>query len=146
MADLGRLKKSRTAHKNVLQGLIVKAQNCMKEGPGEGTVEDVSAFVRTIKTKVNVITELNENLDVIDEVNIDGDIEETTHFERKIEKNVAEIEKYMKKKIHAVEKNEITNSASSIHKTVVKLPKIIIKKFSGIRFYGGNSKRLSRQP
>ena len=83
----------------------------MKEWLSEGIVEDVSAFLRTIKTKVNVITELNESfLDVIDEVIIEGDVEETTHFETEIEKNVAEIEKNMKKKIHPVEKNEVTNS------------------------------------
>ena len=95
----------------------------MKEGPGEGTVEDIGAFLRTIKTKVNVITELNENfLNVIDEVNIEGDINEAMHFKMKIEKKAAENEKYKKKKIHPVEKNEVTNSVSSIHKTGVKLP------------------------
>ena len=107
-----------------IQGLIVKAQNCMKEGPGEGTVEDIGAFLRTIKMKVNLITELNENfLNVIDEVNIEGAINEAMHFKMKIEKKVAENEKYKKKKIHPVEKNEVTNSVSSIHKTGVKLPK-----------------------
>ena len=97
-----------------------------------------------------MITELNESfLDVIDEVIIEGDVEETTHFETEIEKNVAEIEKNMKKKIHPVEKNEVTNSVSSIHKTGAKLPKIIIKKFSGDpikKFSGDPIKKFSGDP
>ena len=128
-AELSRLKKSRTANKNVLKGLIVKAQNAMKDGPGAGTTDDVTAFLKTIRKKITVIEALNgQILAVIAEENIEEDIEESTNFDTKIEKDVAAIEKAISP---VVEKNEVTNHGSTFNKTGVKLPKIIIKKFSG---------------
>ena len=72
--ELTRLKKSRGAHKNVLQGLIVKAQNAMKEGPGEDQ-DQVNAILRTVKAKEAVIAGLNEKIvDLIDENDIEVDV------------------------------------------------------------------------
>ena len=60
-AELTRLKKSRSAHRNVLQGLIVKAQNAVKDGPGEDA-DHVNAIMRTMKAKEAVIAGLNDKI------------------------------------------------------------------------------------
>ena len=60
MAELTRLKKSRSAHKNVLQGMITKAQNSMKVGPGEKNIDEVRSYLKAVKEKEIVIAELNE--------------------------------------------------------------------------------------
>ena len=77
MADSGRLRKSRSAHRNVLNGLIVKVQNLIKEGPGEGVNEDITATLRLVKVKESVIANINDKiLDSIAEDDIEIDVEE----------------------------------------------------------------------
>ena len=97
--EVGRLKKSRSAQKNVLQGLIVKTQNLMKEGPGEGQEDDVNAMLQLIKTKKDVIANLNDKIcDLIEEDDIEADVEACTVFDVKIGKDLAAIDRYMKMK------------------------------------------------
>ena len=137
MADLSRSKKSRSAQKNVLQGLAVKAQNYVKEGPGEGSIDDINATLKMIKKKLSVIADLNEKiLEKIDENELETDVEESTLFEMKIEKSLTEIEEITKRrfytKVDDVEPGvENTSFVAPHNKIGVKLPKIVMKKFFG---------------
>ena len=140
MSDLGRLKKSRSAQRNVVKGLIVKAQNLMKEGPGEGADEEVNAMLKLIKVKEDSIAKINEKmLDVIGEDDIEGEVEECTNFELKITIDITAIIDYVEKKRKSKDEaaipipSEFTEErfVTSHDKKGVKLQKINIKKFYG---------------
>ena len=140
MADLGRLKKSRTAHRNVLFGLITKAENFSKEGPGEGQDVDVNTTLKLVKAKEDVISKINEKIwDAVDEKDIETEIEECSSFEEKVMHRLAKLteyleEKKMKKAPVTLEgkKDSDSDSGYLMRETPgVKLQKIVIKKFSG---------------
>ena len=99
MSDLGRLKISRSTQRNVMKGLIVKAENLMKEGPDEGADEEVNAMLKLIKVKGDSIAKINEKmLDVIGEDDMEGEVEECTNFELKITIDNTAIIDYVEKK------------------------------------------------
>ena len=134
MAELGRLRRSRSAHRNVLNGLIVKVENLMKEGPGEGVNKDITATLRLVKVIANINDKI---LDSIAEDDIEIDVEQCANFDLKISKNLLEIENYVKKRtspateVKPVVKHGGSGDVPSSSNKGVKLPKIVIKKFIG---------------
>ena len=133
MTELTRWKKSRGAYRNVIKSLIVKAQDFMKEGPGERTIGEVDAILKLVKVKEGVIAELNSKiLGAIEEAEIDTDVKSAADFEIKIYQDLTEIERFLERKAVHLPTSDARQSinASSTNKGV-KLPKIVIKKFSG---------------
>ena len=132
---LSRLKKSRAAQRNVAKGLIVKAQNLMKEGPGEGSDDDVRAMLQLIKGKEDAIAQINQKvLEVIEENDIETDVEECTDFELKLTIDVTAIQDYMERKNKLKDAATVPKPERNVEshdKIGVKLQKINIKKFSG---------------
>ena len=143
--NLTRLKKSRGAQRKAVEQLIVKVQNFLKEGPGEGSLVEVDTHIGLVKAKETIIAGLNEKIwDVMDEKDIDGDVEECTNFELKLGKNLAEIATYEDERFGsrpgtvniAVEDWGVPRHRDKVAvgegvNTGVKLSKIVIKKFSG---------------
>ena len=130
--EVSRLKKSRSAHKNALSGLIVKANTAVNNDDKDG----VEAKLALIKTKAKVIEGLNERIqEKISEQDIEGDVEEATLFEETFVMEVLKLEKFIqqKKNIKATEdsKSKVSSSPDVKPKTSVTLPKIQIKKFTG---------------
>ena len=55
MAELSRMKKRRSANKNVIKGLILKARDRMVEGYDKLIIDEVNAFIKTMKAKEKLI-------------------------------------------------------------------------------------------
>ena len=83
------------------QGLLVKVQNYVKEGPGEGSIDDINATLKMIKKKLSVIAYLIEKiLETIDENELEGDVEVSTLFQMKIEKSLRELKEITKRRFN----------------------------------------------
>ena len=139
MADVGRLKKSRSANRNVVSGLVVKARDIVNgdDSGSEKKILEVQAILKTIEIKRNVITELDAKiLDAIGEEEMDEDVELATNFESKVIVEVSAIEEKLKPKKHLNVPSEIKNVRDvaekfEAKKAGVNLPKIVIKMFYG---------------
>ena len=130
MADISRLKKSRSANRNVLKGLVVKAKDAGARESNEKNQQEISSILKTIAVKQKVVAELDAKiLEVIEEDKIDEDVELGTDFEVKLTTDIAQIEKLLEVKKEPVDVPKQEQSA--LMKTGVKLPKICIKKFYG---------------
>ena len=136
--EVGRLKKKRSANKNVLLGLIVKAkERIIAGGDSESICSDVGVYLKNIKGKEKLIAATNEEiLNIIDDDKIEEDIDESTKFELAVTKGIGEIEKFLRKHEVKVKKEDTEldirkTSYALSPKIGVKLPKICIKKFTG---------------
>ena len=131
---LSRLRKSRSANRNVLLGLVTKAQDKMNEGGDEAVKTEVKVILQLIRCKEEAIIKTNEDImALIPEDKMEEDMEEATNFELKVKTRVFQIEDFLatlgqKEKLDGssgIERKERDGLAG------VKLPKIHIKKFSG---------------
>ena len=120
--------KKRTAAKDVVRGLIVRAKGAIQD---ESKVKDVQTYLKTIDTKLAAIEKWNDEiLNEVEDGAIATEMEESTNFEVSVMKEVDQIKqtvnsytvKSPKKEVHE-DKNE--------DKLNVKLRKLIIKKFYG---------------
>ena len=127
--------KKTSANKNVIKGLIVKARDRMVEGYDKLIIDEVNAFIKTIKAKEKLIEASNEEiLGLIDEENMEEGIEEATAVEVYITRDISQIEGFVKKYSVAEEdrKREVEYlNFTGNTKPGVNLPKICIKKFMG---------------
>ena len=140
MTEIGRLKKSRSANKNVLKGYIVKAKDATREEYNEKNRLDIESILKAVEIKRKVVVDLDAKiLELLEEENIEADIEEASLFELQLLSDVSPIENHLlenAKKASQAIKEEINTlrdqPASDRHfKASVKLPKIFIKKFYG---------------
>ena len=147
MADISRLRKKRSANRNVALGLFTKAKDFMAKDYSVENKEEIETLLKTIESK-ECIKDLDAQiLDVIDEKLIEEDIDVPTQFETKFNKYLLEITNYLlKNKDQDIKSESLFSSFSSRSvKAGVKLPKIIIKKFKETRLRGNNfMKRLRR--
>jgi len=144
MADISRLKKSRSANKNVVSGLIVKA----KEAITRNDVDDVAAKLAIIEAKMKLIEESDVKIQAeIDEDGIAQDVDDSVSFEETVMKDILAIKRFLVpvkvEVVKPVVEAEVTPKAEpvvgperSAHGDVraklgVALPKIQIKEFTG---------------
>ena len=143
MAELSRLRKSRSANRNVLKGFIVKAKNATQDEYTEENRVNIKAILKTMESKRKVVAGLDEKImDLLEEDAIDEDVDTTSNFELELDKDVALIVDYLDKKAEAVAKALVaeiraptafpgSERTSVSANASVKLPKISIKKFYG---------------
>ena len=82
MAELSRLRKSRSANRNVLKGFIVKAKNATQDEYTEENRVNIKAILKTIESKRKVVAGLDEKImDLLEEEAIDEDVDTTSNFE-----------------------------------------------------------------
>ena len=137
MAEVSRLKKSRSANKNALSGLIVKA----KEALTKDEVDVVTTKLMLVEAKKKVIDDLNVKIQaVIDEDEIETDVDEATLFEEVIATDVLSLERFVslsdaRTKEVPKQRPDAVGYALTPHDTRAKLgvavPKILIKEFKG---------------
>ena len=127
-----RIKKKRSASKNVVRGLVVKIKDIIDD---EGKRNEVLNMLKTIDTKMLAINALNDDiLNEIDEDELEVDMEEATKFEISIMTDIDKIKEILrieKESMNRIMKKEVSESPTSTLRGGVKLPKILIKKFSG---------------
>ena len=140
--EISRLRKSRSANRNIVLGLIVRADTAMKEDYNEETLIGVRAILRTIKDKEILLTGVNgEILNLVEEDKICEETEGAIEFELKAAKGVFRMEDFIQKygvmnpDNKANVKGENTSPAPTpkfiSSKVGVRLPKISIKRFIG---------------
>ena len=95
---LSRLRKSRSANRNVLLGLVTKAQDKMNEGGDEAVKTEVKVILQFISRKEEAIIKTNEDImALIPEDKMEEDMEEATNFELKVKTRVFQIEDFLAK-------------------------------------------------
>ena len=131
--ELSRMKKSRAANRNVLNNLVVKAEEIGRNGLDEEKRKHISDVLKAIEAKRRLINELDAKiLDTIEEEKIGEEVEDATAFELKTISSISAIERLLMIKKEPVEAAETTvNVRPSMTKSGVKLPKIDPKKFHG---------------
>ena len=93
--ELSRLRKKRSANRNVLLGLITKPKEYIDK---EATVTEVRARVQFVQEKKDLIAELNEQiLPLVEADKICDDIEEATVFDVKVKLNMSSGEEFLQK-------------------------------------------------
>ena len=133
MADISRLRKSRSANRNVVKGLIVKARDAVNTS----NFDQVEVILRTIENKRKIIVDLDSKiLDVIEEKDIDEDVDATTNFELSLDEDIFKIRKSLvpDKDVDKREekvKVDLPDDVVKPKSTGVNLPKIAIKRFNG---------------
>ena len=131
MAELTKLKKSRSAHRNAANKLVNKVTELMKEAINDDVRLDIEVLLRTLRSKEALLQKLDDDvLQLLDETKFDEDIDEATNVSLKLTRNIAVVENYLPK-IQKKEKKPIEMTGATNSTTGVKLPKIYIKKFSG---------------
>ena len=89
-----RIKKKRSASKNVVSGLVVKIKDIIDD---EGKRNDVQNMLKTIDTKMLAINALNDDiLNEIDEDELEVDMEEATKFEISIMTDIDKIKEILR--------------------------------------------------
>ena len=130
--ELNRLRKKRSANRNVLLGLTIKSKEYIDKEPGETTVTEVRARVQLVQEKKKLIAELNEQIiALIAEDKICDDIEETTVFDVKVHLNMSSVEEFLQKYQPDRKLNNAEAPKKRYYASGVKLPKIFIKRFTG---------------
>ena len=139
MTDLARWKKSRSANRNALSGLIVKAKTAMENS----SVDVVETKLMLVNNKWKLIEELNRKIeDALPDEEISDEIDEVTQFEETVTGDMMTLDKFVKaaEKTEANTRTERRSRPAGIHEELdsksklkmdVALPKIIIKDFSG---------------
>ena len=142
MAEVSRLRKKQSANRNVVDGLITKAKVAMDQGHTPDVVLQVAAYFKTIKTKEKVLAEINDSIcEVVEEEKIDETIEDAVAFEERIGADLSRIENFVMQEKMVGDGDKVGyrrsmhsptyESARGSPKVSVKLPKLIIKKFTG---------------
>ena len=86
--ELSRLRKKRSANRNVLLGLITQSKEYIDKEPGETIVTEVRVRVQLVQEKKYLIAELNKQIiTLVEEDKICDDIEESTVFDVKVKLN-----------------------------------------------------------
>ena len=76
--DLSRLRKSRSANRNVLKGMLLKIKETGHAGLNEQTRQEIADMLKVVSNNRKLIAELDRKvLDVIDEESIDEEVEKT---------------------------------------------------------------------
>ena len=132
---LSRLRKSRSANRNVVKGMIIKAKEVSQQEIDDEKRQEMGNFLRIIKMKQNRIVDLDIKIqDLIEEDKIDEDVEAAADFEFKIVCGISQIEKLVElEEREEVVAPEVANSPRAARATRggVKLPKMEPKKFKG---------------
>ena len=135
MAELGNLRKKQSANRNVVKGLIVKADGEIIKGRSVDTVGKVAAYLKTIKLKEKILSEVTDKIcDLGEEDKISETIEEAVEFEVKITEDVARLEDFISSDERKdVRKSEmgLSDGSHGAGKSRAKHPKMVIKKFLG---------------
>ena len=115
MADISRLKKKRSATKNVALGLFTKAKDFIAKDYSVENKKEIEILLKTIETKECIIKDLDAQiLDVIDENLIEEDIDVATQFETNFNKDSREITDYLSKhKDQDINSESLFSSSSS---------------------------------
>ena len=148
--EISRLRKSRSANRNIVLGLIVRADTAMTEDYNEETLIGVRAILRTIKDKEILLTGVHgEILNLDEEDKICEETEGAIEFELKAAKGVFRMEDFIQKYgvMNPDNKDNVKNTSPAPTpkfislKIGVRLPKISIK-----RFIGENASKESPSP
>ena len=126
--DLSRLRKRRSANRNVVRAWIVKAKDLMSKGHDDKNMNKVKAQLQAIIAKEKQIRvtddEIQEN---IDDDKLIEDIEEASEFDVEVRLEKIEIEAFLNKDKSFAAKSEM----SKFETPGVKLPKLTVKTFKG---------------
>ena len=96
VVDISRLKKKRSANRNVVRGLITKAKALISEEYNEGNRKQIQATLQVILAKEKGIRETDEDIqDAIDESMLSADIEEAAKFDLDVGIEKIGIEEYL---------------------------------------------------
>ena len=140
MSQISRLRKSRSAHRNLLNGLVVKAKEIAQVEDGvlnEKRRQDISDYLVAIESKRTVITELDGKiLDLVDEEDIEEEVENATKFDLKTISGVSAVKKLIEIKVVPKEEEtvrDVVNNPTPVRtaRSGVRLPKVEPKKFLG---------------
>ena len=131
MADLGNLKRRRTANRTVGERLIGKLNDVMSEETcSDDDRLELEATLGTIQNKLILIKTLDEEiLDNIPTEEFEAEIEAATNYEIMMTKQIKKAENFLKKSNDRDTDSTVTTKSTTAHS--VKLPKLFIKKFYG---------------
>ena len=131
--ELSKLKKKRTGHRNVVfKRLERKFSDIINPGIDKISEEECLQLVtvlETLREKERVLKELDERIiDLVDDDDIESEVDLATQFETDLKFLIQKVKKVLLK----VEQTQDGMSLSSSKlKTGVKLPKLVMKTFSG---------------
>ena len=127
---LSRLRKKRSADRNVVRGLITKAMNQMAKGHDANILKEVRAMLKTTRAKEVTISATNDEIvGLIDEDEIEKDVDEATAFEVEFAKGVGDIEEFLEQ--HKQSSKAGTEDRKKDGVPGIKLPKLNVKGFTG---------------
>ena len=126
MTEVSRMKKKQSANRNVVKGLITKANDAMERGRSSATVGEAAACLRTIQSKEKLLTEINDEIcGLVAEEEIEGAIEEAVSFEMSISADVERIKEFVVPATNEQEdvkpKIATTNTGTEVSKGNAKL-------------------------
>ena len=139
-AELGKLRKKRSANINALDGLFVKIEKVRgKPNIVEKDVKNVTAMLQTIQKKEKLIKETEDKiLDMMPDEEIDAFVDSITENEVATAEKTNDVEDFLAR---LVKKEDGVHPSGSKaiervpevekKKATVSLPKITIKKFHG---------------
>ena len=131
--ELSKLKKKRTGHRNVVfKRLETKCSDIISPGIDKISEEECLQLVTVLETlrgKERILKELDGRIiDLVDDDDIEIEVDLATQFETDLKFLIEKVKKVLLK----VEQTQDSMSLSSSKlKTGVKLPKLVMKTFSG---------------
>ena len=136
--SLAKKKKVRGGHKGYTTKILTKVKELVdskEEKPNELKLKEYDIV---LKEKLTAISKLDDEiLELIEDTNIDVEIEEAEKFKEKIYEAIVSIENALKKseKVSKQQENVVkvqkSEDSSVLQGNNIKLPKLVIKRFSG---------------
>ena len=136
--SLAKKKKVRGGHKGYTTKILTKVKELVdskEEKPNELKLKEYDIV---LKEKLSAISKLDDEiLELIEDTNIDVEIEEAEKFKEKIYEAIVSVENALKKseKVSNQQENVVkvqkSEDSSVLQGNNIKLPKLVIKRFSG---------------
>ncbi|XP_066910906.1 uncharacterized protein [Clytia hemisphaerica] len=129
--NLKRMKRRRTANKNVLTGLLVKAKDGLQKEYDDDLKVELQTLLRTIQEQEATVKALdNDILNLIeDDDELETDLKTSVDFGIDVTTGITKIINFLKK--NSIDTLSSSSGSSSGRKATTKLPKLTLQKFNG---------------
>ncbi|XP_066927907.1 uncharacterized protein [Clytia hemisphaerica] len=129
--NLKRMKRRRTANKNVLTGLLVKAKDGLQKEYNDDLKVELQTLLRTIQEQEATVKALdNDILNLIEEDDeLETDLKTSVDFGIDVTTGITKIINFLKK--NSIDTLSSSSGSSSGRKATTKLPKLTLQKFNG---------------